>query len=217
MGLTLQDIIDQSNELYPTSRSDTHQAHSIYRIHQRLFTKLGRDTNQYTVYEDFTVADQENYQFPQGCQVYSIVNMAIQVETADGSGVYEDYKYKSLDEDSSYENYFTTGNLDSEYLLYENGEAITVDDRSIIINYYKNNVAFDGSNLAVIPSLNENYHYYLVYALVAENCSSGEDPDVELANYYKTIDEEMFKEIRYRIDENFNTASPLSSHATENM
>lgn len=214
---TLSEIIAEAATIKETTRSSADQALSLSRIHKRLFIRLGRDSNQYTVAEDVTVADQEAYNLPTGCKIHSIVNNKIQVEDAEDSETYTDFPYYTLDQMNDYDSYYTRGSTDSTYYLYENGSAISDSDRKIIINYYKNNTDFGSSDLTVVPSLDLEYHDYLIYMLVAENCACGDDPDTELADYWRSEAEELFREIKYRMDDNLNTAPARSSEAREMM
>lgn len=217
MGKTLQELIDEAKTIVSTERSDLNQAKTLSRIHNRLFVRLGKDSSQYSVHEDVTVADQLVYDLPTNCRINNIVNMKIQVETYEDSGVYEDYEYKSLDESIDFNNCFIRGDDNDEYKLYENGSIITVDDRAIIINHYKNNISFDGTNLTIVPSLDDEFHDYLIYMLVAENLACGDDPDKDLANYWKQEANEYFEEIQYKLNADEYTASTHSTSAKEYM
>ena len=120
MGKTLRKLIDEAKTIVSTERSDLNQAKTLSRIHNRLFVRLGKDSSQYSVYEDVTVANQLVYELPTNCRINNIVNMTIQVETYEDSGVYEDYEYKSLDESIDFDNCFIRGDANDEYKLYEN-------------------------------------------------------------------------------------------------
>jgi len=213
---TLQEIITEAKTIYPTTRANEDQALSLKRIHRRLFTKLGRDTNQWTTAEDVTVEDQEEYDLPTGCKLHSIVNKVIKVEKSEGSGTYTDFPYYSNDDKNKYDSYYTRSTTDSKYLLYENGSAISTADRAIIINYYKD-ISTDFTDLNDTPSLDEDYHDYFVYMLVAENASCGTDPDTEISDYWKKEAEEYFWEIKVKIEADLYNTPNNSNEAKEMM
>lgn len=214
---TLDQIINESSTLRRSTRSKEDQALSLSRICQRLYIRLGRNSNQYKSSTDVTVSSQTEYNLASDCKIENIVNMTIQVETTASSSEFEDYKYLSQDEISDYENYFTRSNTAGKYYLYESGEAITVSGREIIINYYPANTKFDDSDLTVTPDLDSQYHDYLVYMLTSENCACGDNPSVELADYWRREADEYFLEIKNRIDTGLNAASTYSSEAKEMM
>ncbi|MGE5436615.1 MAG: hypothetical protein ACM3O3_05255 [Syntrophothermus sp.] len=212
---TLQEIINESNTLRKSSRLVEDQAKSLSRICQRLYIRLGRNSNQYKSYKDVTVASQTEYTFPTDCKISNIVNMVIQVETSSTSSEYENYKYLEQDQNNS-GNYFTMSNTAGKYYLYEDGEAIADASRDIIINYFPTNTKFDDSDLTVVPDLDTDFHDYLVYMLTAENCACGDDPDTELADYWRREGDEYFQELKYRMDDQLNTA-PLQSNEAQEM
>lgn len=214
--MTVAEIIAEAAKIYPTSRSSADQVTALSRIQRRLFVKLGIDSNQYTIdATDVTVADQEEYNFPTGCKIHSIVNSVIQVETTSTSSKYEDYEYRELNEITDYGNFYTRGSTSAKYYLYEDGEAIEDADRTIKIKFYKDPTIVDSTDDT--PTLESEYHDYFVYALVADNASAGEDPDIEIANYWKAESEEYYAEIKYRMDDNLNDAKAYSSNCKEIM
>ena len=214
---TVQNILDRAATIYPSDRSDADQILSISRIQQRLWIKLGRDNNQFTIDStDVTVADQLEYDLPSGCEIHNIVNAKIQVETTETSSEYEDFEYRELDQvTDDYGNFYTRGSTSGKYYLYEDGAAIEDADRTIKILYYGSPTIIDSADDT--PTLNSEYHDYLIYALVAENAATGEDPDTTIANYWTKFCEEYYQEIKYRIDDNFNTSSARSPSPVEMM
>lgn len=214
--MTGTEIIAEAAKLYPTSRSSADQVSALSRIQRRLFVKLGIDSNQYTIDStDVTVADQLEYTFPTGCKVHSIVNSVIQVETSSTSSKYEDYEYRELDRVTDYGNFYTRGSTSAKYYLYEDGEAIETADRTIKIKFYKDPTIIDSADDT--PTLESEYHDYFVYALIADNASAGEDPDIEIANYWMKTSDEYYAEIKYRMDDNLNDAKAYSSDMKEIM
>jgi hypothetical protein len=218
MMATVQNIIDRAATIYPTSRSAADQILSLARIQRRLYTRLGLDSEQYTTDEsDVTVADQEEYDLPSDCQIFNIVNMTIEVETVESSGEYDEYKFRAFDEISvdSTGNYFTRGSTSSKYFIYESGEIIDDNDRTIRIRYYPDPTIIDSADDT--PTLSSMYHDYFIYMLAAENAACGTDPDVELANYWRSEAEEYYNEMKYRILDNFNNTDTRSTGAKEYM
>ena len=149
--------------------------------------------------------------------MYNIVDSKMQVETSEDSEKYEDFPFKSYDENLDYINYYTYSDDKTKFLIYENSLAIAAADRNINIKYYKENTSYDGSNLAVIPSLELKFHDYFVYGLVAENASCGEDPDYQIANFWEQKTDEFTQDIIYRITEDENNAATHSPGAKEFM
>lgn len=214
--MTIQEIIDEAATIYDTSRLEVDQIKSIARIQKRLFTKLGRDSNQYTIdSSDVTVADQEEYTLPSGCKIHTIVNNIIQVETSSTSSKYDDFEYKELDQIKDYGKFYVRGSTSSKYYLFEDGSSIKVSDRTIKIKFYKYPTIID--SVDDIPSLEEEFHDYFTYALVAENASCGEDPDDIISNRWRQEADEYFSEIRYKIDEDLNSSDSISTDIKEIM
>jgi hypothetical protein len=213
---TIQEIISEARTIYNTTRPNQDQALSLKRIHRRLYTKIGRDTNQWTSSEDFTVADQDTYNLPTGCKINNIVNMKIQVEDSTLDGKYTDFEYYSQEKMNDYDSYFTRALTENTYYIYENGEPFADSGRSIIINYYKD-ITTDFTDLNDIPSLDTDYHDYLVYMLVAENASCGNDPDTEIADYWRKEADEYFWEIKVKMDSDLYDSPNNSNEAKEMM
>lgn len=213
---TVQNIIDGAASIYPTSRSEADQILSISRIQRRLFIELGRDSNQYTVdVTDVTIADQEAYTLPTGCEIHNIVNNKIQVETSESSDEYEDYEYRELDKITDYGNYYTREKVSTKYYLFEDGNPINNADRIIKIRFYKDPTII--TSVGDTPTIESIFHDLFIYALVAENASCGEDPDDYVTNYWTQVYMEYFSAAKYRFDDNLYVADSKSTDCKEIM
>lgn len=191
--MTLQEIINYADRKFPNQESNANKIIDLNITYNKLFVKIKRLTNTYLLdASDVTVADQAEYDLPTGVQIEDVLKL--EVETADGSGIYDEFTYAGLKDSVKYGQVFMRGSTSAKFYLYDNEEALTTADRIIKVYYDIRPNTFVVGTLTAEPNIDKQYHILLAYALIVELASQGPYPYRDVANYYQSMYDEFFKE-----------------------
>lgn len=204
------------NNKYPKSVS-------IYNTEEKLVTDLNdaqdeiyidldnRLGNDYKLSSSIvTVANQLSYDLPSDCLITNIVK----IEVENLSREYEEYKKIGIAEYLPYGKYYTRGET-GKFNLYSDRKAITTAGLTIKIYYYPNPTTLSSSNMSTVPDLNVKYHNLYKYKLAQKCASTGENPDIEIANYYEICYQEYLAKVKEEIQSNDATCGELGNQVEE--
>jgi hypothetical protein len=193
--------VDYAKRKCPSLETDANLVIDLNDIHTELFVKLKRLSAQYEQYEASTVADQPAYTLPTGCKFENIIK--VQVGTSSENTDYDEYKYAPIVTDIAAGNFYVQG-TEGTYFLFQDELAINEAGRSIRIFYYPRPTEFTSSDMTVVPDLDEDYHNYLKYRLIAEIASQGNNPRTQIADYWQRKADEFLADITRSLSDRFN-------------
>lgn len=213
---TITELKSWINNKYPKSVSiystDALLATDLNDAQDEVFIDLdNRLGNDYKISTSIvTVANQLAYDLPSDCIITNIVK----IEVANSSGEYEEYKKIGIAEYLPYGKYYTRGEI-GKFNLYFDRAAITTSDLTIKIYYYPSPATLSSSSMSTVPSLNVKYHNLLKYKLAQKCSSTGENPDVEIANYYEMLYQEYLAKVKEEIQSNDATCGEYGNQTEE--
>lgn len=190
---TLAEIIAYADRKYPNQETDANKCIDLNLIHTKVFLEIQRLKNDYVIWSDVTVADQTFYNLPTNGKIEDIVNISI--ETAVDSDEFDNYIYKGINDEIQGIKCYMRAEAGT-YALLNSEEPLDTTGLDILVYYYKRPIAFDSSDLTVIPELDEDYHDLLRYGLIVELANQGHNPDTEIADYWQRKYDESLNTIK---------------------
>lgn len=159
-------------------------------IHKEEHIKIGKLRNRYKVDKTLTtVADQLEYTLPNNCVIENIILLTISINDEDCIFEYADAEY-----DVNYGDYYRYGSDDNKIEILRDGKAIDTTDYVITIKFDPKPTKITLATQT--PDLEEDYHNLLCYRLINRLASTGEDPDIDVANYWQAEYDIAFADIK---------------------
>lgn len=193
--MTLQEIVNYANRKYPNQETDANKVIDLNKLQLELYMEFNKMSNVTSLdATDVTVADQAEYDLPTGVKIEYVVR--IEVETGDGTGEYDEYKYAGFDDNIENQKVFKRGSTSAKYYLYDDELAINYADGTIRVYYYPRPTTLSAGTMTATPDLDELYHPLLCYGLIVELASQGHNPDVDMSNFYQARYDEYIGKVR---------------------
>lgn len=192
---TAGQIIDWVNRYYPNIESTANKLIDLDQIHKSVYEKIIRQKNITSMFTDYTIADQYTYTFISDCKPDNIFKILVSdtvTSSIDENTKWQEYQFADLGKDVE-SGYYWTPLTRTTYILIKDGLPLPTSDWEIRIYYYNSPVSITLTTQT--PTLDEEYHDLLKYALVQMLASEGDNPDTEVANYYQLKYQERFNEI----------------------
>jgi hypothetical protein len=201
---TLQDIIDFLDRKLPNhGESNANIVKDLQDIHLDIYLKLQRLSNTFEIEEMDSVADQLEYDLPTGVEIENIIELL--VSTNESTDEYETYSYRGTKDSNIMGRYYGRAE-EGKIFIRNDQQALRFDDLVIKIKYYKTPTALSVSTLTQVPDLDSKYHDLLKYKIVSEIASQGHDPNIEVANYWRSRYDEKLRTVLSDLEINNLTA-----------
>lgn len=207
---TVAQIIAFADRYYPNSVSDANCIIDLDTIHKEIYNKIIRKKNVYELYTSYTVADQLTYTLPTDCLPENIIKIQISSDVTgsiDDNTLWQEYERATLEQDVD-DGYYWHNMSDTTIIITKDGEPIDTSNYEIRFFYYKNPTAI--STTTQTPDLDAEYHDLLYYRLINALSSQGQNPDVEIADYYQKKYEERMMQIENSLAER-NSFAPIEN------
>jgi hypothetical protein len=210
---TVQEIIDYAELAYPrvADISDANKIVVLNQIMEEIYNKILRVRWEYDYDSTNTVADQASYVLPADCKPDNIIKVMVSQDEEseiDTNTEWDEFTYIGLldDYDISSGNFYTCE--DDVIYLFKDGEPISQNSLVFKLYYFR-----DPSKMISVsetPEVEAKYHNLFKYGLIQFVASIGDNPEIDIANYWQAkYDEEMVIAIK-NINDKFNSA-PLQS------
>lgn len=208
MSDKIQDIIDYIDRKYPNNESTTNKIKDLDIIYKEAFNQIKKFTDEYSIFETYTIANRFTYSLPTRCKIYMIKSLLVSADTRTNITVntkWQEYKYGSLNTIKDNDYYYTRVS-DSVFGLSNYGLPISTSDLIIKIFYYKipNDLTLVGDTI----ELDKIYTSILRYGLINSIASQGNNPDTKIADYYQRKYDEQIDIIKDSFSDNTNV-SPI--------
>jgi len=146
------------------------------------------------VYEQDTVAGQAIYSLPSDCAIDML--KAVQISnstTIDGMETYATYDYAGPDDTLSGNKYYDAlGQIG----IYPVPSSDTGAGYNIKMTYEASPTQLSTNTLSTIPSINTEYQDILKWRPCRDIAGGGNNPDMNLYNFYQGLYEKLFKRIK---------------------
>lgn len=201
---TLQDIIDFLNRKYPNhGELNANIIKDLQDIHLDIYLRLQRLSNLYEIEEIDTVADQLEYDLPEYIEVENIIELL--VSTDEEGTNFEKYSYRGTRDSNPLGRYYGRA-AEGKIFIRNDQKAIRFDDLKIKIKYYRTPEELTSTSLTQVPELDLKYHDLLKYRIVHEIASQGHNPNIDIANYWRSRYDEKMRTVMYDLETNNMTA-----------
>lgn len=191
--MTIQQIIDWVDRKYPNQETVTNKIIDLNDIYKEIFLKIRTLDNSYSEDDILTVANQELYALAVDCKVDKIISVKLSDSTTVSTAtVWTNYTHAGVN-DTLVGNQYLDGQ-DGKIKLFSEGIPITSDGLTARISYYPQPEELTLETQT--PLLNSKYHGLLKYSLAQSMASQGNNPDVEMANYYQAKFDEFMVVVR---------------------
>lgn len=189
---TVQEIIDYADRKFPTTETTANKVIDLNNIYVDDFIKIKKLSNDVSIFEDVTVAEQVFYALPTNCRISDVLKVVVARDSS--AEEFDTYTYAGIKDEMDLGYYF--GPIEgNNYFLLKDGEPIPTSGLTLFIYYYKRPALLSASALSAIPELDSDYHSLLKYGLIAELASQGHNPDTEIADYWQRKHDEKLKDI----------------------
>jgi hypothetical protein len=192
MAETLQQTLDYINEILPNKMNST----TIITLINNEQRKLWRNMTSTSLYEMYTVANQEIYTLPTDCDFEMITENGILVAgstTGSTNQTFTAYKYAGKDDYAGDYVYYEA--LDETFGIIP---IPTVSNKPIHIRYQPRPTLFASTDTAVQFNLDEDYIDLIKFRVMSRICKSGNNPDPEMANNYEADAMELERKMKLR-------------------
>ena len=210
---TLQEIIDFLDRKLPNhGELDANIVLDLQDIHLDIYTRLQRLSNKYETYQKESVAEQLHYSLPDYIKIENIIEILVSTTT---QGIdFDTYSYRGTEDYNAYGNFYgraTNGLI----FIKKDLEALQTTGLKININYFRYPTTLTSVDLTQVPELDANYHELLKYRIVSEIAAQGHNPDVEIADYWRSRYDEKFRTVMSDIESNLQHAYTKSPEQRE--
>lgn len=176
--MTLQQIVDMQEDLYPAASNwtDTKKVGILNAEIRETF----RDMKTRAVASIQTVADTYIYNLPAGVSKEHILWVGYTTDTAiDDDSRFSEHKYALINTGLSGRKWYDA--LDDQIGIYPIPDTTS---ENIVIIYDKVPAALIQTTMTGVPEITATWHRILVYALIIEIAGSGNKPDTKIVNMY---------------------------------
>lgn len=190
---TLGQSLSFINEVLPNKVNST----TIITLINNEQRKIWHHMTSTSLYEAYTVANQELYSLPTDCEFERIVENGILVgESTNGSTSqsFTPYSYAGKDDNAS------------DYVYYEGLNDTfgiipipTVSNIPIHIRYQPRPIMFASTDTNTQYNLNEDFIELIELRTMSRICKIGNNPDAELANNYEADANELERKMKVRL------------------
>ena len=210
---TVQEIIDYAVLAYPRVEdiSDVNIIKILNKLLDEINNRLLRVRWEYDYTSTATVANQASYVLPADCKADNIIKVMVSQEDADdvdSNTVWDEFKYIGVldDFDISDGNYYTCE--DDLIYIFKNGLPLATSNLTFKLYYYREPSYLVSVNET--PEIEAKYHNLLIYGLIQNVACFGDNPEINIANYWQSkYDEEMAVALK-NLQDKFDSA-PLQT------
>lgn len=200
---TVAQIFDYAKWKYPKANNatifpETNMLQDLDYVHKEEYIKFQRLKGQYETETIPTVAGQEEYDLPASCFVENIESLKV-IETQ------EQYEYAGAKTDTRFGLWFSHGSTTAKVKIIQNGYPINTTGYNIEIKYYPTPSPITATTQT--PELDEIAHSLLTYRLINRLASTGENPDIDVANAWQDEYDTQAPYIIKKFRMNFNKKS----------
>ena len=191
--MTIQQIITWVDRAYPNQELQDNQLLDLNDMYKEIFLKIRTLDNSYKTDNFVTVASQEVYDLQADCNVDKIISV-----TVDG----DRYNHCGINDTIIGNQYVDM--QDGTIKLLNDGVEVSKSDLVVKVSYYPQPEEL--TSFSQEPLLNKKYHNLLKYALAQSMAAQGNNPDIEMANYYQAKYDEFMvvvkNDLGYKATEN---------------
>lgn len=210
-------IINYAELMYPRCNdiSENNQLIILNQLITEIHNKMLRVNRSYTYVDTDTVADQPNYSLASNCKAEDIIKVVVSKDLTvdiDSNTEWDEYEYVGVldDFDLTTGKYYTTQG--GSVFLFDDGSPPDTAGYNIRVYYYATPSSLTATTDT--PEINSKFHNLLIYGLIQNVASMGDNPETEIADYWqKRFDEELMT-AQNNMSDQFNSA-PLQSQQVE--